>query len=177
MWKFTAMLLVPVLANAEVGSTTQHLIGERATLLDIGMMRLETLIDEFERSVGVHWTDKGNAQYFRPQINTLYDREDDKIYVYFLVMDSSPTDPQMAEGCDSAMSQMNIWLRKALPQLFLHTGYSDSSVPVGLPQELSDMFELRCYFSSGRDSSEGRFWASRTLGDVQMKIGKWKMRN
>jgi hypothetical protein len=177
MWKFTAVLLMPVLAHAEVGSTTQYLISERATLLDIGMVRLESLTGEFERRVGVHWTDKGTAKYFRPDINALYDHEDDKIYVYFSVMDSSPTDEQMAEGCDSAMSQMTIWLRKALPQLFLHTGYNASSVPVALPQALSAIFELRCYFSSGRDSSEGRFWASRKLGDAQMKIGKWKMRD
>ena len=177
MWKFIAMLLMPVLAHAELGSTTQYLINERATLLDIGMMRLETLTGEFERRVGIHWKDKGTAKYFRPQINALYEPDDDKIYVYFSVMDSSPTDEQMAEGCESAMTQMNIWLRKALPQLFLHTGYNGASVPVELPQELSEMFELRCYFSSDRDSSEGRFWASRSLGDAQMKIGEWKMRD
>jgi hypothetical protein len=177
MWKSIAMLFMPVLALAQPGPTTQYLINERATLLDIGMMRLETLTSEFENRVGLHWTDKGKAKFFRAEINASYQPDDDKVYVYFLIMDSSPTHEQMAEGCENAMTQMNIWLRKSLPGLFLHTGYDDPSVPVKLPGALSEMFELRCYFSSGRDSSEGRFWASRTLGDVQMKIGKWKMRN
>jgi hypothetical protein len=176
MWKIIAMLFVPVLAHAELSATTQYLTSERATLLDIGLMRLETLTSEFERRVGVHWTDKGTARFFRPEINTLYELNDDKFYVYFSVMESRPTDEQMAEGCENAMTQMNIWLRKALPQLFLHTGYNDPSVPAELPQALLEMFELRCYFSSERDSSEGRFWASRSLGDTQMKIGKWKIR-
>jgi len=177
MWKIIAMLLMPVLAHAELGPTTQYLINERATLLDIGMMRLETLTSEFENRVGLQWTDKGNAKSFRAEINASYEPADDKIYVYLFVMDSSPTHEQMAEGCENAMAQMNIWLLKSLPRLFLHTSYDDPSVPVNLPGALSEMFELRCYFSSGRDSSEGRFWASRALGDVQMKIGKWKTRN
>lgn len=177
MWRIFAILLMPALAQAGPGPATRYLMNERATLLDIGMMRLETLTHEFQGRVGLDWTDKGSPKFFRAGINTLYDPKDDKIYVHFLVMNSDATAEQMAEGCKNAMGQMSTWLLKSLPRLFLHTGYDDPLVPVSLPKELAAMFELRCYFSSARDTSEGRFWASQSLGDVEMKIGKWKTTN
>lgn len=180
MKKGLAILLVPIMANPQPGPATQYLISEPATLLDVGMMRLETLATEFENRVGLHWTENEEMTFFQPEINTQYEPDDDKIYVSFLVMSSEPSEAQMAEGCQNAMAQMNISLLKSLPGLFLHTGYDDPSIPSDFYSDLRDSFEIRCYFSSGRDTSEGRFWASRplgALGDRQMNIGKWKMRN
>lgn len=179
MKMLTAMLLLPIVANAQPGPVMQYLMTERASLLDVGMMRLATLTAEFEKRVGLHWTDNGEAKLFRAEINSSYDPQDDKIYVTFSMMDSGPTEAQMTEGCRNAMAQMNIWLTKSLPGLFLHTGYDDPSAPPDLFRSLAGMFELRCYFSSSRSSAEGRFWASRTLGilgDSEMRIGKWTMR-
>jgi hypothetical protein len=180
--KFLVLLLIPMVANAEPGPATRYLAGEPASLFDIGMLRLDRLASEFRNRVGLHWTDDGEYHWFRAEINASYVPEDDKIYIGFSIMDSEPTQQQMEEGCRNAMLQMNIWVQKSLPGLFLHTGYEhgDSSVPPDLDKNLRNMFEIRCYFSSSRDTSEGRFWASRTLGplgDDQMKIGKWKMRN
>lgn len=180
MKKMIAILLFSVLANAEPGPAMQYLMNEPATLLDIGMMRLDTLTTEFEKRVGLHWTDNGEMKFFRAEIDASYQPDDDKIYVYFSVNNSEATDAQMAEGCENAMMQMNIWLLKSLPGLFLHIAYDDPSKPPDMYRDLSKMFEIRCYFSSARDSSEGRFWASRPLGklgDGEMKIGKWKMGN
>ena len=180
MKKIIAILLVPLLAGAEPGPVTQYLTNEPATLLDIGMMRLETLTTEFEKRVGLHWTDNGEMKLFRAEINAQYEPDDDKIYVGFLIMRSKPTEEQMAEGCENAMAQMNIWLLKSLHVLFEHTGYDDPSRPPDFYKGLKEMFEIRCYFSSGRDTSEGQFWASRSLGnlgDRQMTIGKWEMSN
>jgi hypothetical protein len=171
MKRMIAVLLLPILGNAEPGPVTRYLINEPASLLDVGMMRLETLTTEFENRVGLH---------FRAEINASYAPADDRIYVSFLAMSSDATEAQMAEGCRDAMSQMNIWLLKSLPGLFLHVGHDDPSLSADFYQNIRNMFELRCYFSSAQDSSEGRFWASRTLGtlgDSEMTIGKWPMRN
>ena len=180
MKKVIAILLLPMLASAATGPATQYLINEPASLLDVGMMRLESLTTEFEQRVGLHWTNKEGMRLFRAEIHASYELDDDTIYVSFLAMSSEPTEAQMAEGCQNAMNQMNIWLMKSLPGLLLHTGYDDPSVPADFYLNLKEMFELRCYFSSGRDTSEGRFWAHRklgSLGDNEMTIGKWKMRN
>lgn len=180
MKRIIAMLLLPVLGNAEPGPVTRYLINEPASLLDIGMMRLETLTTEFEKRVGLYWTENDELKFFRSEVNSSYEPADDRIYVSFLAMNSDATEAQMAEGCRNAMSQMNIWLMKSLPGLFLHVGDDDPSLPADFYQKLRNMFELRCYFSSAQDSSEGRFWASRTLGtlgDDEMTIGKWPMRN
>lgn len=88
----------------------------------------------------------------------------------------------MAEGCRNAILQMNIWLLKSLPRLFLHAeyDYKDPLVSPDFCANLTDMFVIRCYFSSARSTGEGRFWAHRklgALGDSEMTIGKWKMRN
>jgi hypothetical protein len=180
MKRIFALFLIPLAAIAEPGPVTQYLSNEPATLFDIGMMRLETLTTEFEKRVGLHWTEGGEMNLFRAEINSRYEPDNDKIYVSFLVMNSTPTEEQMAEGCANAMSQMNIWLLKSLHELFAHTGDVDSSHLPEFHTGLKDMFELRCHFSSGRSTSEGRFWASRgltTLGDREMNIGKWEMSN
>ena len=180
MRKTLALLLVPALASAEPGPTTRYLIDEPATLMDIGMVRLDDLTDEFENRVGLYWTDGEEMRWFKAEINSYYEADDDKIYVTFLVMNSEPNDEQMAEGCGNAMSQMNISLMKSLPSLFQHVGVEDTATPAGFNSGIRDVFEIRCYFSSGRDTSEGRFWAHRklgTLGDDTMTIGKWEMRN
>jgi len=180
MKRIIAVLLIPLLSAAEPGPVTRYLSDEPATLLDIGMMRLETLTTEFEKRVGLHWTDNEEMKFFQAKINSQYVPDKDKIYVSFLVMSSEPTDEQMAEGCANAMAQMNIWLLKSLHVLFEHTGDVDPARPPDFYTGLREMFELRCYFSSGRDTSEGRFWASRSLGnmgDRKMQIGKWEMSN
>lgn len=180
MRKTVALLLLPLFASAEPGSTTQYLLNEPATLLDISMIRLDDLTDEFENRVGLHWTDGEEMKWFKAEVNSNYEPDDDKIYVSFLAMNSEANEEQMAEGCRNAMSQMNISLMKSLPNLFLHVGYEDSSVPADFYTGLKEMFEIRCYFSSGKSTAEGRFWAHRklgSLGDSDMTIGKWKMRN
>lgn len=180
MKKIIAILFMPLIVSAEPGPTTRYLINEPATLLDIGMMRLETLTSEFEKRVGLHWTDNGEMKFFGASIHPTYEQEDDKIYIYISVMDSDPTDEQMAEGCKNAMMQMNIWLLKSMHVLFAHVGYDDQSRPSDFYAGANDLFEIRCHFSSSRDTSQGRFWASRrlgNLGDREMTIGKWKMRN
>jgi hypothetical protein len=176
MRKLMMFLLVPTLAHAEPGRVTQYLAGERATLLDVGMMRLEALTDEFENRVGLFWTDHGEARPFQADISASYEPGGDKIYVSFAVADNRPTDEQMAEGCEQAMGQMNIWLLKSLPGLFLHSGGGSADVPNDVMNALPDMFELRCRFSSEQSSSEGRFWARRTLGALgsyEMQVGPW----
>jgi len=180
MRKTIALLLVPLFAGAEPGPTIQYLFNEPATLLDVAMVRLDDLTDEFENRVGLYWTEGDEMAFFKAEINSNYEPDDDKIYVSFLVMSSEAVEEQMAEGCRNAMSQMNIWLVKSLHRMFPHVGYEDPSMPADFYVGLKDMFEIRCYFSSGRDTSEGRFWAHRklgSLGDNEMTIGKWRMRN
>ena len=166
MRKLLVALLCPLLANAEPGPIAQYLVNQPASLMDVGMMRLETLATEFENRVGLHWTEEGEATFFSAEVNAYYLPEDDIIYVSFLAMNSEPDDSQMLEGCTNAMFQMNIWLNKRMHRLFSHVGYEDPERPPDFYRQLSEMFEIRCYFSSGRDTSEGRFRAWRRLGPL-----------
>ena len=175
-----AILLLSSIAAADTGSASRYLAGEPATLLDVGLMRLENLMSEFQSRVGLHWTDNGDFTFFKAEVSSSYEPNDDKIYVYISAANDEPNTVQMAEGCENAMMQMNIWLLKSLPGLFLHAGQEATSTPPNFNSELLAMFEIRCRFSSRQDSSVGRFWASRTLGslgDRQMRVGKWKMLN
>jgi hypothetical protein len=173
-----ALLLLPVLANAEPGPSTQFLMTQPATLFDVGMVRLGMLTTEFEKRVGLSWTTSaGRTELFRAQVNADYDRKDDRIYVSFLVMNTEATYAQMEEGCGNAMGQMGIWLGKSLPDLFLHSGRDNSSEEIAFSEALRKMFVMRCYVSSGVSSSEGRFWASQSLTDRTMTIGRWDVKN
>lgn len=182
MKKFLALLLLPICVNADPGLAAKYLTDESASLLDIGMLRLHILASEFRNSVGLYWTDEGEYHFFRADINTSYVREENKVYISISAMNSEPTEKQMEEGCRTSMAQMNIWLQKTLPDLFLHAGYEygDPTVPSDIYEQIRNMFEIRCTFFSPQSTAEGRFWASRTLGplgDDQMKIGKWRMSN
>lgn len=177
MKKLIALLLLPFAANAEPGPTTQYLMTEPASLFDVGMVRLDILTTEFEKRVGLSWaTNTGSREFFEAEVNSHYDRDDDRIYVSFLVMNSEATPAQMEEGCGVAMSQMGIWLRKSLPDLFLPFRPA-SSTDVNLSNALREVFVMRCYVSSARDTSAGRFWASRSLTDRAMTIGRWDVGN
>lgn len=173
MKRLVLLLLLPCLAHAEVSPITKYLTSERASLLDIGMMRLDRLTRDFEARNGVYWTENGNVKFFRPSISTSYEASEDKIYIYFFTMDSTPTEAQMTEGCEYAFGQMRIWLMKSLPDLFLHAGFDDPAVPADTREALGRMIELQCYFSSSRDSAEGRFWAHMNSMDEKMTVGKW----
>ena len=175
MQKLLVLLLLPLLANAENSSISKVLKDEPATLLDIGMVRLDTLTREFGQRVGVYWTTaSGNKEAFRADINSYYDAKSDKIYVSFFAMDSNAADAQMKEGCEMAMEQISIWIWKSLPGLFLHEGFDNTDGAATQPYNaIADLFELTCYISAAHDSSIGRFWARRTLRDPELKIGPW----
>jgi hypothetical protein len=175
-----AILLLPVLAQAVPGNVTRYLVSEPASLLDLSMLRLQVFASEFENRVGLHWTDNGEYRFFKATVHASFDADDDRFYVYISARSDEPNDEQMAEGCEHAMGQMNIWLLKSMPGLFLHTAYDGDSLPPDFFKELSAMFEIRCSFAAWGDSSKGRFWATRPLGllgDRQINIGKWKMSN
>ena len=177
MKKLLAMLLFPMIANGEPGRLTQYLMNEPATLLDIGMVRLDNLTTAFEARVGLFWTSNGEREPFRAEVSSRYEPDDDKIYVSFLIMNSEATDPQMEEGCRMAMAQMAIWLNKSGPDLFLHIDYEDPSAPQDQYTAFQQLIELRCYVSSGRDTSQGRFWARRSLQDREITVGPWDVGN
>jgi hypothetical protein len=146
-------------------------MNEPATLFDIGMMRLAALTSAFQQRVGLSWArSDGRREWFKAEVNANCDANNDRIYVSFLVMNSDATDAQMEEGCRVATEQMGIWLDKSLPWLFLHAGAKDADRRL---DALRDMFVLRCYVSSEHSTSEGRFWASKTLRDDALTIGRW----
>lgn len=178
MKNLIALLFFPFVAIAEPGPTSQFLMNEPATLLDIGMLRLDSLTSEFDQRVGLYWSaDGGRSEPFEADINAYYEAEDDRIYVHFFIMDSDATSSQMEEGCGVAMNQMSIWLRKGLPSLFSHIGNVRPAEAVKHFNALQEMVVLRCYISSAHDTSEGRFWASRSLKDPAITIGPWAVRN
>ena len=168
-----ALLLVPIGAMAQSESATRQLLNQPTSLLDVGMVRLQMLTGEFERRVGLSWTTSdGKRERFKAKANSYFDTDADRIYVSFTIMNSEATYPQMEEGCRTAMGQMGVWLMKSLPELFSHVG-SDRTEKAKLFDALREMVVLRCYVSSGGDTSEGRFWGSQTLKDWTMSIGRW----
>lgn len=175
MQKLLVLLLLPFLANAENSPISKILKDEPATLLDIGMVRLDNLTREFGSRVGLYWTTASGAkEAFRADINSWYDAKEDKIHVHFHVADSAAVEAQMKEGCEMAMEQISIWILKSLPGMFLHAGFDNTVAAATRPYDaVADLFEISCYVSARHDSSVGRFWARRTLRDPELKIGPW----
>lgn len=174
MKKFLALFLFPLIANAQPGPATQYLMSEPTTLFDIGLLRLAALTAQFQQRVGLSWVaSDGRREFFKAEVNSNYEAEEDKLYVSFLVMNSEATDAQMEDGCRNALGQMSVWLYKSLPLLFMHAAGGDSADANRLLGPLQDMFVLRCYVSSKHSTAEGRFWASKTLKANELTIGRW----
>ncbi|MFT5116022.1 MAG: hypothetical protein ACI9H8_000282 [Lysobacterales bacterium] len=176
MKKLILLFLIPTLVYAEPGPATQYLMNEPASLFDVGMLRLKHTIAYWERQMTGNYKNKSGGNSIGGNVNVSYRPEDDKIYVGLSVMDSSATHEQMEAGCRYALRHIQIYVSKSAHALYQHVGYRDSAEPEELDSSVRDMFVLRCYVS-GNDSSKGRFWASQTLGDADMTIGKWPLIN
>lgn len=176
MKKLILLLLFPILVWAEPGPATQYLMNEPASLFDIGMLRLKALTNYWEKQMTFNYRIKSQSDSIGGNVNVNYRPEDDKIYVSLSIMDVSATEEQMKAGCSYALYHIQIYIGKNLYGLFQHVGYRDSSEPASLGPAVREMFELRCYVS-GNDSSHGRFWATQTLQEEDMTIGKWPLIN
>jgi len=172
-----AILLFPLIAQADPGPATQYLMNEPATVFDVGMIRLDNLTNWTRDHVGFTWTVDGQPELFRKDINSGYSAEDDRIYVSISASSDSATEAQMQEGCQMALNQMRFILNKSLPDLFQHAGQHKSPDSRKYDQEIRALFELRCYVSGRHSSAEGRWWASQTLNAEEMTIGRWQLTN
>ena len=176
MWKLAVILLFPALALAEPGPVTRKLMGEPASMFDVGMLRLKMMANWQQRRGHIRsaWNLAVGSKAPGFAINPGYIREHDKIYVGISVRDDSLTDEQMANGCDKALQQLQIDVSKSVPSIFQHHSNADPTEFNSLRAGLLDVFELRCYVS-GNDSSDGRFWATKRLDSDEMAVGKWQL--
>ena len=181
MKKLLALLFFASMVNAEPGPASRFLANESASLLDVGMIRLQMLALDFKNRICLHYSGPNEeAKCFYKEVHTDYYADDDKIVVSIGIANVDGTEKQVMEACEEGLAQMNIWLAKELPGLFLHVGDDGSEMPAEMWPSFKDMFELRCYVHAFRDTSEGQFWAHRKLGlpgDRDMTIGRWDPSN
>ena len=177
MKKLLLALLFPFCAGAAPGPFTESLMNEPASMLDIGMLRLQMLTTEFERRVGLHWTKDGKYEYFKASVNQRYDAEDDRIYVGIAISTDTATEAQMAEGCEYAMRQLGYWLAKFAGTSFMHVGDRERGKWREMDATMRELIVMRCYVHGETSSSEGRFWAHRVLGATEVTVGRWPLKN
>ena len=168
MKRLYCLLLLPLCAQGAPGGASQYLINEPASMLDVGMVRLDNLTTWFEGAVGLYWR--------HVDINSEYDPDTDRIYISISVTDTSSTAEQMNDGCREALRQLGIVISKSLPELFRHVGYRNPMEPKELDSTLRGMFEFSCSVY-GQSSSDLRFHATQVLGATKMTIGEPKRRN
>ena len=168
MKKWIVLMLLPLCAQGAPGGVTQYLINEPASMLDVGMVRLDNLTTWFRGAVGLYWR--------HVDINSQYDPDTDRISISITTMDTTSTAEQMKDGCREALQQLQIVVMKSLPDLFQHVGYSNPMEPEKLGNTLRGMVELSCSVY-GRSSSDLRFHATQALGATKMTIGDPEPRN
>lgn len=168
MKKWIVLMLLPLCAQGAPGGVTQYLINEPASMLDVGMVRLDNLTTWFRGAVGLYWR--------HVDINSQYDPDTDRISISITTMDTTSTAEQMKDGCREALQQLQIVVLKSLPDLFQHVGYSNPMEPEKLGATLRGMIQLRCTVW-GRSTADVRFDASQRLDAKQMTIGEPMRRN
>lgn len=183
MYKFSLLMIIPLLAFAEPGPVTRQLMEEPASLFDIGMLRLEHSIGNWEQQIIGNYLYQTKAQTVTPSkrhsshgnVNINYDPITDKIYIHLSMSDAFSTRAQMQAGCQSGFGQIAIIVGKSGSAFFQHHRGVLSSTSSSFDVAISTFYEFRCYVY-GNDSSKGRFWATQSPGS-EMKIGRWPLSN
>jgi len=165
------LLLLPLYSFAEPNAAARYLMSEPATLFDLSMLRLQMLTDYRELQMVLNYEHDSKSGRVYGNVNAYYERNADKIYVVLSVTDEAASEAQMEAGCRHALEHIGIYVGKSTGEMFSHAGAAESSVSRELVSQFREMFEFRCYVS-GRDFSEGRFWAHQSLTS-EMKIGRW----
>jgi len=131
------LLLFPVVTFADPGSATQYLINEPASMMDIGMMKLNMQLLEMKSQI-IKSID-GDPK--RVKLSASYDYSEDKILVQFTVQKEGET---AATACDTAIARLRFILPVHVIVAFQHFGYETKNKPVGFNAEIQDRVQLIC---------------------------------
>lgn len=168
------LLLAPLHSLGESSAALRYLMNEPATLFDVAMLRLNRVTDYWEEQMVFNFSYAAKTDRTPGNVNAYYDSNADKIYVELTVMDELASEAQMKAGCRYALRHIAIYVGNSINDIFYHVAEKGSADQRELASEFREVFELRCYVS-GRSSSEGRFWATRSLDSSEIHIGRWEV--
>lgn len=157
MKKFLCILAsLPSLTVADPGPATQYLIDEPASLMDIGMLRAELLLNEFAES---HSAGVAKTSGQKPSISAqaAYDMGNDIIVLSFWIMSKNPRSlcesilnspilggPQVMPILGTEGQTVDWGLDGYIATLFTHSGYTKAAQPKDLADKVSARIEIRC---------------------------------
>lgn len=143
MKKLTALLLLlPVLASADPGSATQRLLDEPANLMDLGILRLESGLDQVADVIAGSYFFGGGVEDVLVFTSADYDEKDDKIIVRIAI---DLTDGKNAEaGCRRVLDMQSRQIAYFVNTLFSHFGSRKAFSPDILQGPLNEHTDIYC---------------------------------
>jgi len=176
MKRLLPLLLFSFIAAADPGPATRWLMNERASLLDIGIIRLDLHLE----SDGEYWSEVFSSHLITveqlsadeiPFVHTIgahYDYDDDLIVAWFSARYGQELPKGAVEACKWLLNSQNRSLSDAASRWFGHYGYVNTSRPENLDEQIDGRVELRCEVH-GTDQAVN---VRRRLGSDQVFVGE-----
>ena len=144
------LLLLPVFALADPGAATRYLINEPASLMDIGLVRINLFLrdegDDITETLRVLGQEDARVISV-----ARYDFASDVIVIEYFISNVS----DKKETCRGVLENV-VGLQIMIPRLIGHTDYSSGDEPEDLSASIAHRVEVRCLEWATPGSTIGR---------------------
>ena len=131
------LLLLPALASADPGTATQYLMNEPASLMDIGLLKLNMKLEKLKPHLWGPFLGDGDAD--RTKVSASYDFAADEIRVQITFFSDAES---IEDACKATIGALRVLLYDLVE--FRHSGYVRDGQPDKLFTELEHRFQLIC---------------------------------
>ena len=171
------ILLYPLLAIGSPHPGFQALVNERASMLDIVMLRLQDYIFWQKQFMPGEYHIAGKtAKQPHIDMNASYHADDGYILLSASLMDLESAPDQIKAGCDALITRMRINLYKSLPGLFIHTDGRFPPNSEALQSDMANLIQLKCSVHGG-STTEVAYTVTEPLALENMPVAFWEKPN
>lgn len=134
------LLLFPLLAFADPGAAMRYLINEPASLMDLGLVRLDIRLAEYRETIGPNIDELAKTDLHGYSFSSTYnaDKEEISVRLWILPKDSS----QAVAACQNLLPIVRSPVEHGIRTLFFH---ADSPSSNDQPEPLALLAESSLY--------------------------------
>lgn len=140
---FALLLLCPLLALADQGAATRYLMTEPASLMDIGLLRLDQSLEEMSDRFGQWYETDTGVEGVSVSTEAEYLLEDDRIRIHVLI--SVESTQRGESGCRDLIRPMKGHVARLESRAFRHDGYDGRNRPKNLENEILNRTQILCH--------------------------------
>jgi len=167
MKRVILLLLFPLLTMADPGAATRYLMNEPASLLDVGILRIEQYIETRRVDLVERYAElTKNSNVF---VTTMadYSFDDDKVHIHFFV--GANSGDQAQEGCRKLIADLRAEMTTLVVAAFAHSGYTKNQPAENFVDEIVQRTDIYCHVRD-LNASKDVLTAIANLADGKVAI-------